>query len=205
MLASKCRTCILGFLVSSGVWQVLGQTSPSDGGPIKLTATTSDVRYCETDAEIYTEQFLFDTEYANSSDRPLTLALGSEVLTKTMVAANRVDWQRRKLELQMDLESYPTDAAGSSLLGEDLRAEKIVVVAPGESVRSKIRVSVPVRHVSHKIPGTVASGRHVLVIEVAIKSQKSGTRQAGIRWLTSESQPIQIDAPMSPRLSNCSK
>ena len=193
----------LALIVGFGTRCPAAEEVTSDRSPIKLTVTTLNVRYCQSDSETYTAQFSFWAEYRNVSDQPLALVLGSEVPSKLIAAANERDLAAGVLQLRMDLESYPADAGTNAILGENVRAEKTTVIRPGQPAHSKFQVSVPVRHVSKNIPGTVESGKHVLVVEVALRSKVPAGAPEGFRWIAVRSQPVFVDLQTEQRLHSC--
>jgi hypothetical protein len=190
MRAFKSVGAALAVFALLGTRDAKGQKVSPDHSPIKLTVTISSVRYCESDSEVYTAQYSFIAEYRNVSDKPLTLVVGSEVPNKLVAAADERDLAAGVLQLRMDLESYPTDAWTNAILGENVHAEKTVVVRSGQSVHSKIQISLPVRNVSKNIPGTVEAGKHVLVVEVALRAKAPSRGPEGFRWVSVRSQPV---------------
>ena len=207
MSVSRYTLSMFALLAGIEISGVAGQPAPSPAPILKLTASVSEAKYCDTDAEIYTEELSLSTQYENTSDEPLPLVIGSEAVSRVVAAATQSDLTIGKLELEMNLESYPAGTDASAILGEDLRREKKVVIAPGRSIRSIIQVSIPIRRVlSRNIPGTVAPGKHVLEVQLAIKSPKpphSRVERTEFRWLTANSQPIRFDAPTDPHVRNC--
>ncbi len=203
MRAFKCMVFALALSARVGTPYAAGQELPPDHSPIRLVVTTSKVRYCQSDSEVYTAQFSFRAEYRNISGQPLTLVLGSEVPSKLIAAANERDLAAGVLQLRMDLESYPADAATNAILGENVQAEKATVIRPDQSAYSSVQVSLPVRNVPKNIPGTVKSGKHVLVVEVALRSKVPASASEGFRWVAVRSQPIFVDVPVQEHLQSC--
>jgi hypothetical protein len=203
MRASKCMVCALALFACFAAPYAAGQASTPGHSSIRLVVTTSKVRYCRSDSEVYTAQFSFLAEYRNISDQPLTIVLGSEVPSKLIAAANEGDLAAGTLQLQMDLESYPADSGANAILGQNILAEKTATIRPGQSVYSKVEISLPVRSVSKNIPGTVESGRHVLLFEFALRSRIPGSASEGFRWVALRSQPIVVDVPAKQHLQSC--
>jgi hypothetical protein len=203
MLASR-----LVILVVSAIEIATGRSSErgtfarqDDVLRVKLVQSATD--YCAADSQIYSAELTLTAEYSNVSGQPVSVVTGSELADRVTVAATEADLTSKQSELQMDLESYPADARGTTLLGENLKRERAITVAPHGTLQSTLHISIPVRRTTENIPGALAPGRHVLVVGIRIRTANGPNPKSTSRWLSVTSQPVPIDLPSNPNVQAC--
>jgi hypothetical protein len=166
--------------------------------------------FCSGDDDVYSERLDLTVRYTSKGKSAVTVYIGTDIVQATRVARTIEEMKAGKYELEIGADPLLPMDGGRYMLGSDPEAERLVTLAPGQSVEIKSPDFVPVsKSESKKINGTVTSGRHILVVLMMIKASEVGiSKQAADNWnhhpeypwVTIASQPVEFEVPANPGL-----
>jgi hypothetical protein len=161
-------------------------------------------RACYTDAEVYTQQFEYEAVYTNRRPTKLKVRFGSEVPVGVFIARTPGDLRQRRLEDEQHWDVFFGE--DGRLVGSRPELERVVDIPAGSSGASKGGMSVVVRQVPRKIPGTIDPGNYFLQLQIILQvsnarqTSRPSKQQRGkdFQWVSVLSEPAQIEVSPSP-------
>lgn len=182
------------------------------GDPLRLTiAADSQTRCAEGNSEVFVEVFTLTVVYVNEGRQPISMYLGSEVLTSTWISRSLADMTAERYESARvgDLLIVPEKEVVNYKGGQTAVNEYLIAIHPKQRVTTRQRVIVEVRRTPDAVKNwdlIIDPGRHFLRIGVALKvpepTDPSGTTYIDV---LSNPVPIEIAQPSNTVLPACGK
>jgi hypothetical protein len=191
---------------------ISGKSSPA----MKLAASVDSIKYCEGDDDVYTAHLQLRFQYTNlSSGNTILYKTKTPIeITSAIIGRSVNDLEGRQFETTIQYDQFvePQDIPSESLEPDQTQ---FVVVYPNKSSELAGEVAVAVRRRPNKsLPGTIASGNHVMIVDVVDwpftldagqRLQRRWAKVGVLSYAAMESEPFEFSIASAPSLQECSK
>jgi hypothetical protein len=142
-------------------------TPMRDSKPLKLTVKVVDQKYCTGDADLDGLRINVRLVYINTSNRPLILYKGSNLISRIMISNSLAKIEAGRYEVDSSVTQL-TAGGGQCFNGTVPPSRCFVILPPASSyeVQGTIGILV-IRDYGRKIAGAVGSGEHVVQVQVS--------------------------------------
>lgn len=183
MVLLLCCGCVVTFYAQPRSRSATRQAdNAQQKKPLQLTASIINQKYCVGDAELDVLGINVRLTFTNIGRQPLILYKGSSLVSRIMISRNQEDAAARRFEVDATFTHVTT--GGRKRIDEPVPGKLFVILPPGGSFETETGASVFVaREESGKIEGSVKSGDHVLLVEVATwTGSKELAERLRTRW-----------------------
>jgi hypothetical protein len=208
----NCTMCVMRLIIGALIIPgLLAAQPPPDVHDVRVNLKQlRQARSCYTDAETYSQEFVYEAVYTNRGSTKLRVRFGTEVPVGVFVAKTLDDFGQKRLEDEQHWDVFP--GADGRLMGSRAGDERIVDFRPGASAISKGATNILVRRVPRKLPGTIDPGSHILQLQIILQISNAGPNSRALKrqgdkdfqWVSVLSDPAQIEVSANPAtLEDC--